>query len=46
MGANMFSDAVARSALGIEAPIAPPTMSDADNALGGAERVAAEVPTS
>jgi peptide/nickel transport system permease protein len=46
VGANMFSDAVARSALGIEAPIAPPTMSDADNALGGAERVAAEVPTS
>jgi peptide/nickel transport system permease protein len=45
VGANMFSDAVARSALGIEAPIAPPTMSDADNALGGAERVAAEVPT-
>ncbi len=26
IGANMFSDAVARSALGIEAPIAPPAM--------------------
>jgi peptide/nickel transport system permease protein len=32
IGANMFSDAVARSALGIEAPIAPPAMlgSEAD----------------
>ncbi len=46
VGVNMFSDAVARSALGIEAPIAPPSMSGSDDALGGAEHVAAEVPAS
>ena len=43
VGVNMFSDAVARSALGIEAPIAPPSMSGSDDALGGAEHVATEV---
>jgi peptide/nickel transport system permease protein len=37
VGANMFSDAVARAALGIEAPIAPPALSDSDDALGGGE---------
>jgi len=46
VGVNMFSDAVARSALGIEAPIAPPSMSGSDDALGGAEHVATEVPAS
>jgi len=46
VGVNMFSDAVARSALGIEAPIAPPSMSGSDDALGGAEHVAREVPAS
>jgi peptide/nickel transport system permease protein len=46
VGVNMFSDAVARSALGIEAPIAPPSMSGSDDALGGTERVATEVPSS
>lgn len=44
VGANTFTDAVARAALGIEAPIAPPALSDSDNALGGAEHVAAEGP--
>jgi peptide/nickel transport system permease protein len=37
VGANMFSDAVARAALGIEAPIAPPALSDSDDALSVAE---------
>ena len=46
VGVNMFSDAVARSALGIEAPIAPPSMSGSDDALGGAEHVTTEVPAS
>jgi peptide/nickel transport system permease protein len=46
VGVNMFTDAVARSALGIEAPIAPPSMSGSDDALGGAEHVATEVPAS
>lgn len=46
VGVNMFSDAVARSALGIEAPIAPPSMSGSDDALGGPEHVATEVPAS
>jgi len=46
VGVNMFSDAVARSALGIEAPIAPPSMSGSDDVLGGAEHVATEVPAS
>jgi len=46
VGVNMFSDAVARSALGIEAPIAPPSMSGSDDALGGADHVATEVPAS
>jgi peptide/nickel transport system permease protein len=39
VGANMFSDAVARSALGIEAPIAPPTMAGSEgDPIGGADR--------
>jgi peptide/nickel transport system permease protein len=46
VGANTFSDAVARAALGIEAPIAPPALSDSDNPLGGAEHIAAEGPAS
>ncbi len=46
VGVNMFSDAVARSALGIEAPIAPPSMSGSDDALAGAEHVTTEVPAS
>jgi peptide/nickel transport system permease protein len=38
VGANMFSDAVARSALGIEAPIAPPTMAGSEgDPIGGAD---------
>ena len=41
VGANMFSDAVARTALGIEAPIAPPAMSGSDDALGGPSTSAA-----
>jgi peptide/nickel transport system permease protein len=41
VGANMFSDAVARVALGIEAPIAPPSLSDSEDATRGS---AGEVP--
>jgi len=38
VGANMFSDAIARSALGIEAPIAPPTMAGSEgDPIGGAD---------
>jgi len=30
VGVNMFTDAVSRAALGIEAPIAPPSLSDSE----------------
>ena len=41
VGANMFSDAIARSALGIEAPIAPPTMAGSEgDPIGGADPAA------
>jgi peptide/nickel transport system permease protein len=41
VGANMFSDAVARCALGIEAPIAPPTMAGSEgDPIGGTDATA------
>jgi peptide/nickel transport system permease protein len=42
IGANMFSDAVARAALGIEAPIGPPPLLGADDAPAGGEPVGTE----
>ena len=38
IGANMFTDAVARTALGIEAPIAPPAMLGSESDRGSAGR--------